>query len=132
MTLGCNCGEVSQIEKIVHSYKSERSFTGDHVDAYAVKISHVSVDDLTKTTGNVFETRWVRADQLPKVLDDAVRTSGAFGGEIPWFPNGMELRSSEVYVYPFFIHCSGLRPYSVELLFVRPSDNMVFYIDWKI
>jgi hypothetical protein len=32
-----------------------------------------------------------------------------------------------VFVYPWFIHVHGTMPIGVELIFVRPSDKMIFY-----
>ena len=127
----CNLGD-DRIEKVIHSHVSSHSFTGDHLDAYAIKASHLSLEELTANKGDDMSGRWYRGDQLPKVLDDAV----AFVGEIqesefPWFPKESELRSDQFYVYPWSIYVHGIRPTSVQIIFVRPSDKMVFYIDAK-
>ena len=125
----CGLGD-QRIEKVIHSHVSARSFTGDHLDAYAIKISHVELAELTKETNN-FEGRWYRGDQLPKVLDDAVGFAGGWLHKFPWFPSEAEFRSSEFYVYPWSIHCHGVRPSAAELIFLRPSDRMVFYFGGK-
>ena len=44
---GCRLGD-ERIEEVVHSYQSARSFTGDHLDAYAIKISHVNATELVR------------------------------------------------------------------------------------
>lgn len=127
----CRLGE-NRIEKVVHSHVSARSLTGDHLDAYAIKISHVDLAELVKPTRD-FDTRWHRGDQLPKVLDDAVGFVGGWLGrkELSWFPREVELRSSEFYVYPWSIYCHGVRPTAAQLIFIRPADNMVFYFGVK-
>ena len=66
----CQLGD-QRIEKVIQSHVSTRSFTGDHLDAYAIKISQVDLAELTAST-NDFSGRWYRCDQLPKVLEDAV------------------------------------------------------------
>lgn len=127
---GCELGE-SRIEQVVNSYVSSRSFCGDHLDAYAIRISGVTEEELTASTDE-FRGRWYRGDQLPKVLDDAVSFVGGWLHEIPWFPSEAELRSGEIYIYSLSIYCHGVRPTAVELIFVRPKDRMVFFFSGKI
>jgi hypothetical protein len=125
----CELGD-DRVEKVVHSHVSARSFTGDHLDAYAIKISHVEIAELTKVT-DAFRNRWYRGDQLPQVLSDAVGFVGGSLHKVPWFPREEELRSSEFYVYPCSIYCQGVHPAATALIFIRPSDQMVFYFDAK-
>ena len=128
----CNLGD-SRIEKVVHSYQSARSFTGDGLETYAIKISHISLEELTATNTNDSTRRWYRGDQLPKILDDAVDFTGIWLGDekVSWFPKETELRSNQFYVYPQSIYYVGGRPISVDLIFVKPSDKMVFYFSGK-
>jgi len=125
----CGLGD-SRTESVVHSYVSSRSFTGDHLDAYAIKISSVTVEELTASTDEV-RGRWYRGDQLPKVLDDAVSFIGGWLHEIPWFPSEDELRSGDIYIYSWSIYCHGVRPSAAEIIFVRPKDKMVFFFGGK-
>ena len=122
----CRLGD-DRIEKVIHSYVSARSLTGDHLDAYAIKITHVSIEELTANTD------WYRGDQLPKTLDEAVSFVGYWLGrdEVSWFPRETELRSSEVYVYPWSIHYHGTEPSAAEIIFIRPKDKMVFFFSGK-
>lgn len=125
----CELGE-QRIEKVVHSHVSSRPFTGDHLDAYAVKISHIELAELT-AKADPARRRWYRGDQLPDVVGDAVGFVGPWLHELPWFPSELELRSSEFYVYPWSIYYQGVRPTAAELIFIRPSDRMVFYFGAK-
>jgi hypothetical protein len=127
----CRLGD-KRIEKVIHSHVSARSFTGDHLDAYAIKITNITLDELTANT-NDFTGRWYRGDQMPKVLDDAVAFAGSWIGtdDLAWFPNESELRSREIYVYPWSIYCHGVMPSAVEIIFIRPKDKMVFFISAK-
>lgn len=126
----CELGD-ERIEKVVHSYQSARSFTGDHLDAYAIKITYVSPEELTRDD---FGSRWFRCDKLDGVLKDAVdfAVSWLHQDEISWFMNENELRSEEVFVYPGSINCHGTQPDAVELIFVRPKHRMVFYVSAAI
>jgi hypothetical protein len=122
----------SRIEKVIHSHVSSRSFTGDHLDAYAIKINSVTVEELTANTDEFRGPCWYRGDQLPKVLDDAVSFVGGWLHEIEWFPTEAELRSSDIYIYPWSIYCHGVSPSAAEIIFVRPKDKMVFFFGGKI
>jgi hypothetical protein len=131
----CNLGE-SRTEKVIHSYQSSRSFTGDHLDAYAIKISRVNPEELTATNAANAERTWHRGDQLPALLDDAVCFAAMFlgdgeTGEIPWFPKERNLRSDQFYVFPQSIYYYGGRTISADLIFVRPADKMLFYFSAK-
>ena len=115
---------------MVHSHVSARSFTGDYLDAFAIKITDVTLEELTRTTGSTSD-RWYRGDQLPKIVDDALGFAGGWHDSIPWFPKEAELRSGDVFVYPWSIHYLCLRPTATELIFVRPKDKMVFFFGGK-
>jgi len=127
----CSLG-AERIEKVLHSYQSSRSLTGDHLDAYAIKITHVDISELTLNTGDI-ERRWYRGDKLPQTINSAVDyVSGYLGwNQISWFPKENELRSEKIYVYPWSIYYHGVRPTAAQLIFIRPSDKMVFYISGK-
>jgi hypothetical protein len=127
----CNLG-ADQIEKVVHSYVSARSFTGDHLDAYAIKLKHMGVAELTASPDDG-RGRWYRGDQLPQVLGDAVGFVGSWLGsdKLRWFPTEQALRSSEFYVYPWSIDLHGITPSATELIFAHPSDKMLFYFGGK-
>lgn len=125
----CNLGD-ERIEEVVHSFTSARSFTGDHLDAYAIRITHVDPNELTQ---DQFGAGWFRCDKIDGVLSDAVEfvLGWRSSDDIPWFLTDIELRSSDVYVYPWSIYCHGTTPAAVELIFVRPKDKMVFYMSSK-
>ncbi len=124
-----------QIKDVVHSYQSARSLTGDHLDAYAVRVSRLDPADLTGgLTEEMFESGWFRCDQVDGVLRDAIDFAIAFShrNAISWFPREEELRSDEMYVYPVSIHCRGTRPRAVVLAFLRPRDKMIYYMSAKV
>lgn len=117
-----------RIEKVIKSYESARSFTGDHLDAYAIKITDVSISELSNTrTGT-----WHQVDSLPEILDDAVSLIGGWQYEIPWFPSEEKLRNDGFYVYPWSIYCHGVKPRSAQLIFLKPDEKMVYYISVKM
>lgn len=127
----CNLGD-DRIEKVIHSYRSPRSFTGDHLDAFAIKISHVDPTELTPSP-NDFRGSWYRGDQLPEILSKAVDFVGGYSDweQISWFPKEDEIRSDKMFVYLSSVYFHGTYPSAVEIIFVRPLDNMVFYLGAK-
>ncbi len=126
------CGlEQEQVESVIHSYISSRSFSGDHLDAYAIKISNVADAEL-QPRADVGSLKWYRGNAPPELLNEALKFVSNSRKEIPWFPTDAELRTSDFYVYPWTIRCSGLDPSAATLIFVRPSDRMLFYFDFKI
>jgi hypothetical protein len=118
----CGLGD-ERIESVVHSYLSPRSGPGgsDYLDAYAIKITHVDTGELTEAQG------WYRGDRLPPILDGAASFVGSWLHEVPWYPTESDLRSPNYYVYPWLIETHGLDVASVQAIFVRAADNMVFY-----
>src|SRR5258708_4509472 len=100
----CTLGD-DRIEKVVNSYNSETSLTGDHVDEYSIRVTHVTIEELEKV--NIIQGRWFRCDSLPKILDDAVKFIGGFEDETRWFPKEENLRSKDFYVYPWSMEYHG-------------------------
>ena len=120
----CKLGD-ERIEKVLNSYESGRSFTGDYLDAYAIEISNVAENELNNKG-------WYRLDDLPKVLNDAVELANGWQYRIPWFPKMDELNPKSVYVYPWSIYCNGTDPTGTQLIFVVPNDKMVYYLGTKM
>ena len=52
-----------RIEKVIKSYESARWFTGDHLDAYAIKITDISISELSSTQAG----KWYQVDSLPEI-----------------------------------------------------------------
>jgi hypothetical protein len=126
----CGLGD-QRIEKVLNSYTSARSFTGDYLDAYEIKITNVTVDELTN--GNDSRPgQWYRMDSLPTVLDQAVSFVGGWQHETPWFPTEELLRTKDFYVYPWSIYCHGVTPTAAELIFVNPKEKKVYYVGSKM
>ena len=128
---GCQLGEY-RIENVINSYVSSRSFTGDHLDAYAIQLKYVSIAELTAKKDD-YHRRWYRGDEVTGILDHAVDFLAGWlnSGDITWFPSVEELRTNRYFVYPVSIYCHGVRPTAAQLIFVRPSDRMIFYFSGK-
>jgi hypothetical protein len=122
----CELGD-ERIEKVLKSSVSPRAFTGDHLDAYSIKISHVDTSELKKNE-DMRPGQWYRGDSLPKILDDAIEFIGRFQHEIPWFPKEKSIKTSDYYIYPWSIYCHGVTPSSAQIIIVKPKEKIVYYM----
>jgi len=128
----CELGD-GRIEKVIHSYKSHRSLTGDHNDAYAIKITHVELSELAKKDFSG-APHWYRGDQLPEVVNQAVSFAVVLNSSLKdysWFPSEKDLRSKDFYVYSWKIEFHGLMTTSADLIFIHPADQMVYFFSGK-
>ena len=126
----CELGE-ERIEKVLKSSISPRSFTGDHLDAYSIKISHVDISEL-KRNEDMRPGQWYRGDSLPKILDDAITFIGGFHHETSWFPSEKNIKTSDYYIYPWSIYCHGVTPSSAQIIIVKPTEKIVYYMSVEI
>lgn len=125
----CELGD-QRIEKVTNSYISAKSFTGDHIDAYSIKISRVDICELKQIKNGV--SRWYRCDTVPSILNDAISSTCNWPGEIQWFPKIEQLKSKEYYVYPVSIYCNGLHPSGAQLIFLDPKEKIIYFISTSI
>ncbi len=47
--------------------------------------------------------------------------------KLDWFPENKVLFSDEIYIYPWSINLQGDSVGSAQLIFAKPSENMVYY-----
>ena len=127
----CRLGS-DRIQSVPHSYESARPLSGSYQDVYAIKLSHLNLDELTSTPDQA-GLHWYRGDRLPSVVGDAVSVIGQTVDEqqTPWFPSENELTSNKLYTYPWRMDYEGTRLIAASVIFIRPSDQTVFYVDFK-
>ena len=126
----CELGE-KRFKNIIHSFESSRSLTGDHYNAYELRISHVDLGVLKKTDD--MSTQWIRGDKVSPVLKDAISLVSTFRNDQTkkWFPATQELLSKKFYVYAWRTVLHGAQTTSAQLIFIRPADDTVFYASVK-
>ena len=127
----CGIGD-SNFKKVINSFSSAKSFTGDHLEAFSIKVKHISIDELTDGPKND-DTIWHRGDKLDGIIDDAMSfLAGSLTNDIAnWFPSEKELRTDRYYCSISTLYYSKETPIGGSLIIIRPSDNMVFYIGEK-
>jgi len=125
----CGLG-AKRIQQVVHSYESYRSFGGDHVDAYAILLSHVDESELTSRNGN-----WIVGDYTPHLLADTIKPVGAYfvstSNPINWFPKNEDLLSENYYIYIWTITMRGNHANAAQIIFVTPETKMLYYFSVK-
>ena len=121
----CDLGD-DRIQEVIHSYESARSFTGDHLDGHAIRVSHLDIEELVSAD----HREWFRCDQLEGVSKMAIDyvTMWLGAGEMEWFPSAERLRTPDFFVYIWSLDLSGTSPDAAQLILAQPSENMVYYI----
>ncbi len=116
-----------RITSVLHSYESARSLTGDHIDAYEILTSNISVQELQNSKN------WMRGDTLDGVLREGVELVRMFSDvqKLPWFPSDEALTSEKIYVYSWSVLFHGNRATSAQLIFAKPSENTIYYASVK-
>lgn len=123
----CKLGD-ERIISVLRSYESARSLTGDHVDAYEILTTNISIDELQNPEV------WTRGDELEGVKKEGVKLVSMFPqlNKLKWFPREKMLLSNEFYVYSRSVLFHVDRATAAKLIFVMPSENKVFYASVKM
>ncbi len=117
----------ARIAKVLHSYQSARAANGDHVDAYAIQMQSLSVEELSARGEKALP--WQRGDQLPPVTESALlfAQKALAAQRLPWFPALESFRSPEVFIYPWNITLRGEEVTDAQIIIARPADRTLFY-----
>ncbi|MDR0534795.1 MAG: hypothetical protein LBG65_00300 [Puniceicoccales bacterium] len=128
----CRLGD-ARIEKVLHSHESARSFTGDHLDAYAIKVKNLTISDL-KNPESDFDGGWIRCDKLDPIISGAVKLVSGFAksDQLDWFPQESDLLSDRYYIWIWSIGLQGRRPGSAKIIFAHPESGVLYYSSVKI
>ena len=126
----CKLGD-ARIEKIVHSRVSGRSFTGDHLDAHAIRVTHLDASELVFDNKYGRANGWYRGDELTGFPDAVVGFVASWLWDIPWFPTVEEIRSPSTYVWIVSTRTSGTRPHAVQVIFAMPEKKMIYWFSAK-
>ncbi|MEA3490960.1 MAG: hypothetical protein U9R27_03585 [Campylobacterota bacterium] len=119
-----------RIKSVKHSYISKRSLTGDHIDAYAIEITGLSIDELESQEG----IKWTRGDKVDGVFKEAIELASGFTNldKLAWFPSREQLLSDKIYMNSWATMLHGEQVTSAQLIFAAPSKNMVYYVSVSI
>jgi hypothetical protein len=121
---GLNSGQQLGIER---SFNPTGSWAGDYRKAFAIRMAHLDTEDALHNDGVS------RGDELTPIPRNAAEFAISFTceGPLSWFPRREPILSSAFYVYPVRMNIAGMYPDSVQMMFIRPDDNRVFFIAVK-
>jgi len=121
-----------RIIDVIHSYKSTRSMTGDHFDAYAIKIVPIPEAELNNTTGQF--QRWYRGDQLPRLLLDVIEFSFNFPEtkSLKWLPLKNEIISKKYFIQVWGASYSGDGVSETRVIIFCPEESVIYFVSAKI
>jgi hypothetical protein len=121
-----------RITDVIHSYKSSRSMTGDHFDAYAIKIVPIPETELNNTYDQF--QRWYRGDQLPRLLVDAIEFSFNFPEikSLKWLPSKDEIKSKRYCIQVWGAYYSGDGISETRLIIYCPEESVIYFVSAKV
>jgi hypothetical protein len=124
-------GDKAKIERIIHSYESPRSLTGDHVDAYCIKIDIFPDSVLRQEKG--LPQEWSQGPVTDRVLKEAVELScsAAESDGQKWFPKASELNSDRYYLSFWQIVLHNQFPTAVQLIAYDRKEKLLYYLSFK-
>jgi hypothetical protein len=125
-------GNKAKISKVLHSYQSARSFTGDHVDAYSLQIDHFPEEVVKKDEfGHVY---WIKPPLQNRILKETINTAAlsAESDNLNWFPSAKELNSARFYLRFQMVLLRDQHPSSVQLTAYDRIDHKIYHIDVKL
>jgi hypothetical protein len=108
--------------KIVGSFSSRRSFTGDHLEAYCIRFSHADTDG-----------KWVPWKALEKPFGQAVEFGLDFARqELSCIPSLHEVEAGGFLVKPYSLYFSHGHATGGDILLIDPATNSLYFVGFKV
>ena len=128
---GGEIGNKSKVLHVLHSYQTPRSFTGDHVDAYCLKIDHFPEEVVRKEASG--REVWLRPPIVNPILVEAIKTASmmAHSDNLAWFPSAEMLNSRRYYLSFQTIYAHNQIPTAVRLIAYDREEQNIYYADVK-
>lgn len=126
-----NISDKAKIEKIIHSYESPRSLTGDHVDAYCIKVD--AFPDSVLRQENGLPQEWLMGPVTERILKEAIELScsAADSDGLKWFPRASEINSDRYYLSFWKIVLHNQFPTAVQLIAYDRKEKLLYYLSFK-
>ena len=110
---------------VIGSYRSERSFTGDHLDAYCIQLSRFELaNDTAKYWHEGPETNPILFDAFQTVAHDAHAHASCFPTFEQANSKGIMLRFLSAYIN------DGMAT-AAEILMYEPKTKKLYYVSFK-
>jgi hypothetical protein len=124
-------GDKSKIQRVLHSYESPRSFTGDGINAYCLQIDRFPEEVLRKDD-SVREV-WLKPPLDDALLMEALKTASmmAHSDNLAWFPSAETLNSNRFYLNFWTIVAHNHMVTTVQLIAYDREERKIYYADAK-
>lgn len=116
----------AKLEKIVHSFKSARAFTGDHNDAVALKVTDLPVNAFLELA-NHLHAPWIRGDKADEWIRDALSAVKIR----EWQPEYADVLTENYFIIPITLVVRNGNVTAAELVYVNVKTQMVYYGSFK-
>ena len=128
---GGEIGSKSKVLRVLHSYQSPRSLTGDHVDAYCLQIDHFPEEVIRKEASG--REVWLRPPIENPILVEAIKTASMMvsSDNLAWFPSAKMLNSKRYYLSFQTIYAHNQIPTAVRLIAYDREERNIYYADVK-
>ncbi|SRR3979411_1870647 len=111
--------------RILSSYQSRRSMTGDHLDFYCIEISKFDVADWAKELWRDGpEMEPLLAEALESAVNDARQHSPCFLPLQEANSEGIKVAFESVVLY-------GRHPTAADIILYAPRKKMLYYVSYK-
>jgi hypothetical protein len=116
--------KVDQDYKVLSSFQSERTFTGDYLDHFCLQISDFAPNENHKKS-------WGLVSTLNRPVQDAVSQAESFGNASECFGRAeSELKNIQVHVQSVLL-INGSYPSSFEIILFDAQTNRLLYVGSK-
>jgi hypothetical protein len=120
-------GDKSKIQRVLHSYESPRSFTGDGVDAYCLQIDRFPDEVVGKDDSG--HAVWIKPPVDDALLLEALKTASmmAHSDNLAWFPPAEALNTDRFYLSFWTIVIHNQMVTSVRLIAYDREERKIYY-----
>jgi hypothetical protein len=120
-------GDKSKIQRVLHSYESPRSFTGDGVDAYCLQIDRFPDEVVGKDESG--RDVWIKPPIDDTLLVEALKTASmmARSKNLAWFPSTEALNSDRFYLNFWTIVAHNQMVTTVRLIAYDREERKIYY-----
>ena len=124
-------GDKSKIQRVLHSYESPRSFTGDGVEAYCLQIDHFPEEVVRKDDSG--REMWLRPPLDDALLVEALNTASMMvhSDNLAWFPSAKMLNSDGFYLNFWTIVAHNQMVTTVQLIAYDRKERKIYYANVK-
>jgi hypothetical protein len=124
-------GDKSKIERVLHSYESPRSLTGDGVDVYCLTIDRFPEEVVGKDDSG--RKVWLKPPLEDALLVEAIKTASMMphSDNLAWFPTAKALNSDRFYLSFITIVAHNQMVTTVQLIAYDREERKIYYADVK-